>query len=83
MLFRSKYGLSKGEFDSVKASVGLNNLINSNAKDYQKLNLQHIRGSSMREEIVFNNPKLFNTPIIRNGKQATVDYKPEIWKDWE
>ena len=78
-----KYGLSKGEFESVKASVGLNNLINSNAKDYQKLNLQHIRGSSVREEIVIKNPKLFNTPIIRNGKQATVGYKPEIWEDWE
>ena len=78
-----KYGLSKGEFESVVASVGLNNLINSNTKEYQKLNLQHIRGSSVREEIVFKNPKLFNTPIIRNGKQATVGYKPEIWEDWE
>lgn len=78
-----KYGLSKGEFESVKVSVGLNNLINTEAKDYQKLNLQHIRGSSMREEIVFKNPKLFKTPIVRNGKQATVGYKPEVWKDWE
>lgn len=80
-LFR--YGLSKGEFESVKASVGLNNLINSEAKDYQKLNLHHIRGSSMREEILFKNSKLYKTPIVRNGKQATVGYQLEVWKDWE
>lgn len=23
------------------------------------------------------------TPIVRNGKQATVGYQPEIWKGWE
>lgn len=78
-----RYGLSKGEFESVKASVGLSNLINSNSKDYEKLNLHRIRGNSIREEIVLKNPKLFNTPIVRNGKQATVGYKPEIWNDWE
>lgn len=80
-LFR--YGLSKGEFQSVKSSVGLNDLINMKAKDYEKLNLHHIRGNDIREDIVFKNPKLLNTPIVRNGKQATVGYKPEVWKDWE
>ncbi|MDY0234752.1 MAG: arsenate reductase family protein [Gudongella sp.] len=80
-LFR--YGLSKGEFENVKNSVGLSSLINSKAKDYEKLNLHQIRGNSVREEIVLKNPKLLNTPIVRNGKQATVGYKPEVWKDWE
>ncbi|KJS21681.1 MAG: ArsC family transcriptional regulator [Clostridiaceae bacterium BRH_c20a] len=78
-----KYGLSKGEFDSVKASVGLANLINSEANDYKKLNLHHIGGSSLREEILFKNPKLYKTPIVRNGKKATVGFKPEVWKEWE
>lgn len=78
-----KYGLSKGEFESVKAAVGMIDLINTKAKDYEKFNLHHIRGTSIREEIAMNNPQLLNTPIVRNGKQATVGYKPEIWKDWE
>ena len=73
-LFR--YGLSKGEFESVKNTVGLNDLINSKAKDYEKLNLHNIRASDIREEIVLKNPKSFNTPIVRNGNQATVGYKP-------
>ena len=26
---------------------------------------------------------LLRTPIVRNGKQATVGYQPEQWKTWE
>ena len=28
-------------------------------------------------------PAVFNAPIVRNGKQATVGYCPDIWKTWE
>lgn len=79
----AKYGLSKGELESVKASVGLNNMFNSESPEYKKLNLQFIFGSSMREEILFNNPKLYKTPIVRNGKQATIGYQPDVWKNWQ
>ena len=27
-------------------------------------------------------PEMIKTPIVRNGKSATVGYCPEIWKDW-
>lgn len=77
-----KYGLSKGEFESVKASVGLNALINTEAKEYQKLNLHRIRGMRTREEIILQNPRLYETPIVRNKGQATVGYQPETWNDW-
>lgn len=75
--------LSKGELESVKNSVGLNNLINNKAKDYSRLNMDRISNSKMREEILFNNPKLYKTPIVRNGRQATVGYQPDIWAEWE
>ena len=29
------------------------------------------------------NPKLYKTPIVRNGRQATIGYCPDIWKNWE
>jgi len=75
--------LSKGELESVKAAVGLNELINSKATEYQTLNLAQIRSSSVREEILLNNPKLYKTPIVRNGRLATVGFRPEVWQDWE
>lgn len=76
-------GLSKRELESVKASVGLNNLININSKEYKTLNMEHIRNASVKEEILLKNPKLFKTPIVRNGSSATVGYVPETWKGWE
>lgn len=79
----SQKGLSKGELESVKASIGLNDLINNKVKEYKTLNLNLIRSSSMKEEILLNNPKLYNTPIVRNGRKATVGYQSEIWKTWE
>lgn len=75
--------LSNGELQSVKTSVGLDDLLNNQAKEYTQLNLNHIRDAGIREEILLKNFKLYKTPIVRNGKQATVGYKPEIWKNWE
>ena len=78
-----KYGLSKGEFESVKAAVGIKALINTESKDYTRLNMNNLGVGKVAEEVLFNNPKLFNSPIVRNGKKATVGYQPEVWKDWE
>ena len=74
--------LSKGELQSVKKAVGLENLINKKSKDYTKLNLDKIRNPEMREEILLKNPSLYVTPIVRNGKEATVGNREEIWKVW-
>lgn len=75
--------ISKGELQSIKKSTGLTNLINLKTKEYEKSNLKNIRSDEVREEILLKSPKLFITPIVRNGKEATVGYKPEIWKEWE
>lgn len=76
-------GLSKGELENVERAVGLAELINKNSKDYEKLNFHKIGSSVMKKEILLNNAQLYNTPIVRNGKNATVGYKPEVWETWE
>lgn len=78
-----KYGLSKGEFESVKSAVGLRGMINANCKDYIRLNMNNLGIGKVAEEVLFKNPRLYNSPIVRNGKKATVGYQPEIWKEWE
>jgi len=77
----TRIGLSKGELQSVKAAVGLSNLINKESKDYERLNLRYIVHNT--EDILLDNPQLYQTPIVRNGKMATVGYKPDIWKTWQ
>lgn len=76
-------GMSKGELQSVKSAVGLKDLINSSSKEYERLNIGSIMSDQIKEELLLNNPKLFKTPVVRNGKQATVGYQPEVWKDWD
>ena len=76
-------GLSKGELNSVKWNISINELINQSSKEYKNLNLDKIRSNDMKEEILLKNPKLFNSPIVRNGNTATLGYKKEIWDLWE
>ncbi len=78
-----RFGLSKGELESVKAAVGIDNLLDINGREYERLNLKYIITGESKEEMLFNNPKLLVSPIVRNGKQATIGFKPEIWKDWK
>lgn len=75
--------ISKGELTNIKNAIGLENLIDKKSKNYGKLNLDKIRSAEIREDILLKNPSLYVTPIVRNGKKATVGYKPEVWKDWE
>lgn len=75
-------GLSKGELQSIKSAVGLNQLINKDSREYKRTNIGSIRTDSVKEDLLLNNPKLYKTPIVRNGKKATVGYEPEIWKEW-
>lgn len=72
-------GLSKGEFTAVaNVNGGLENLINPDAKDKDTLALIKY----IAEEDKLENQHLIKTPIVRNGKQSTIGYQPEIWKTW-
>ena len=76
--------MSKGEFTSVKQAVGgLDKLVDENNKDKNTLALLKYLSDSDKEEKLLENQQLLKTPIVRNGKQATVGYQPEIWKNWE
>lgn len=33
-------------------------------------------------EKVLENPQVIKTPIVRNGKQSTLGYQPDVWKGW-
>lgn len=76
-------GLSKGEFDSVmKAVGGLEAMIDQDCKDKDLLALIKYIAEETRAEKVFENQVVLKLPIVRNGRQATVGYQPEVWKGW-
>jgi len=79
-----KYGLSKGEYQSVKTAVGgMANLIDEKSKEYESHFIQYLASQADVEERLLENPAMFKTPIVRNGKKATVGYQPEVWGQWE
>lgn len=76
-----KYGMSRGELLSVIRCVGLEAVIDPKHPDAALLN--YLAYDDDKLEKLVENPKLLKTPIVRNGKQATVGFQPEVWKRWE
>ena len=79
-----RYGLSGKEFDAVLRGVkGIDNLIDWDCKDPDITLMKYMDDKRAKEDKVFDDPTLMKTPIVRNGKQATAGYHPEIWETWE
>ena len=79
-----KYGMSGKEFDSVLRAVGgIDNLIDWENKSQEITNMRYMSDKTAKEDKVFDDPGLMKTPVVRNGKAATVGFCPEIWQTWE
>ena len=78
-----KKGMSKGEFNSVaQANGGLDHMINWEGKDQNLLALIQYIANEDKLEKVLENPQVIKTPVVRNGKQSTLGYQPDVWKKW-
>ena len=42
-----------------------------------------LKEENSEEEKILENQQILVQPIVRNGRQATVGYQPEVWKGWE
>lgn len=79
-----RYGMSNGEFESVLRAVGgVDNLIDWEKKSPEIDLLRYTDDKIAKEDKIFDRPELMKTPIVRNGKRATVGYCPEVWMQWE
>lgn len=80
-----KFGMSKGEFNSIKTALkmSVDDLVNEKSKKYDSSFIKYLASEDAKIEKLLENQELFKTPIVRNGKKATLGYCPEIWKEWE
>ena len=77
-------GMSKGELVSVIQAVGgMDRVIDPKAKDQDALALIKYIADEDKLEKLLENQQVLRTPIVRNGKQATVGFAPEVWKEWK
>lgn len=77
----AKYGISRGELTSVLRSVPLADLVDPKHPDAPLL--AHLAYDQDKVEKLLEDPTLLRAPIVRNGKQATVGYQPQVWQQWE
>ena len=76
--------MSKGELRSVmQAAGGLDAVLDPKAKDADTLALVQNLAESQRFDKLLENQQLLREPIVRNGRQATVGYRPQVWETWE
>ena len=76
-------GLSKGEFNSIaQVNGGVEAMLNPDAKDQDTLALIRYLSPEDKLEKILGNPQVIKTPVVRNGKQSTLGYQPEVWKGW-
>ena len=76
-----KYGMSRGELQSVCKAIGIEELVNQEDRDYPLF--QYLASEEAKLEKLYEIPEMIRTPVVRNGKKATVGYCPEIWSTWE
>ena len=78
-----KYGMSKGEYQSIKMAVGsMEDLMDKKSKEYGNQFISYLSSHDDVEERLLANPGMFITPIVRDGKKATVGYQPNVWDCW-
>ena len=67
--------LKRGKTDALEALI--------DQKHPDAALLKYLAYDEDKMEKLLDNPKLLKTPIVRNGKQATVGYCPEVWENWK
>ena len=77
-------GMSKGELTSVASAVGgVMAMVDSDAKDKDTVVLIQYIADEDKFDKLLENQQIIKTPVVRNGRQATLGYQPEVWKKWE
>ena len=77
-------GMSKGEFTSVaQTNGGIDAMLDPNCKDRDTLALIRYTAEEDKLEKILENLQVIRTPVVRNGKQSTLGYQPDVWKKWE
>ena len=77
-------GMSKGEFMSVaQINGGVEGMLDPDAKDKDTLALIKYIVDEDKLEKILENQHVIKTPVVRNGKQSTLGYQPDVWKKWE
>lgn len=57
-------------------------MVNWDVKDKNLLALIKYIAADDKLDKVLDNLQVIKTPVVRNGKQSTLGYLPDVWKNW-
>lgn len=77
-----KYGIGKRELESVASAVGLDALCDKDSKAFRESTIAYTQSRETILSGLMEKPQLLRLPIVRNGRQATAGYCPEVWEEW-
>jgi arsenate reductase (glutaredoxin) len=60
----------------------MDNMVNWDVKDKNLLALIKYIAADDKLDKVLDNLQVIKTPVVRNGKQSTLGYLPDVWKNW-
>jgi len=75
----SEKGISPGELSSVAAALGLEALVDKGSSRYAERGIAHL-DCDLAEELAAD-WRLLRTPIVRNGRRASVGVDPKAWAE--
>ena len=62
---------------------GVMSMVNPDAKDRDTVALITYIADEDKFDKLLENQQIIKTPVVRNGRQATLGYQPDVWKKWE
>jgi arsenate reductase (glutaredoxin) len=73
-------GVSDGELKSIAAAVGPSALVDVESRRFLERGLAYQDYDAETE--IRADPLLLKTPVVRDGRKATVGYVPDVWTTW-
>lgn len=74
-------GLAPREFEVIAAAVGVDDLVDRGSKRFLEKGLAAAPPSRLRPALEADS-LLLRTPMVRNGRAATLGFRPEVWATW-
>ena len=78
-----KHRLGEREIRLMLAAVGREALIDRQDKKVREHPACYYDRDELLIPAIQENPWLLRLPIVRNGNQMTIGYRPEIWETWQ
>ena len=78
-----KHRLGEREIRLMLNAAGMENLLDREDKRVKEHPACYYDRAELLIPAIQENPWLLKTPIVRNGNQITIGFRPEIWDLWK